>query len=175
MSFTLATPLDFSPFPWMKYALQECGQREVAGKTHNNPRIAKYHTTVGHAKDDETPWCSAFANWCMQQTGLRGSGRANARSWLTWGKQCLGRGIFGCVVVFSRPPAAWQGHVAFYVGTLSGKIVVLGGNQKNSVCVMGYPSRRVLGYRWPADLPIPRDDHRAVLAAGQMLAGFAAA
>jgi uncharacterized protein (TIGR02594 family) len=155
MSFTFGTPTDFSPFPWMKYALQECGQKEMRGKAHNNPRILAYHATVGHAKDDETPWCSAFANWCMLQGGIRGSGRANARSWLTWGRHCASRPTFGCVVIFSRPPKAWNGHVAFYVGTEAGKIVVLGGNQHDSVCVAAYPTARLLGYRWPADLAMP--------------------
>jgi uncharacterized protein (TIGR02594 family) len=155
MSFTFGTPVDFSPFPWMKHALGECGQHETRGKSHNNPRIVAYQATVGHAKDDETPWCSAFANWCMVQAGIRGSGRANARSWLTWGTQCPSQPTFGCVVIFSRPPKQWNGHVAFYVGSQAGKIVVLGGNQHDSVCVAPYPASRLLGYRWPADLPKP--------------------
>lgn len=155
MSLTFASPADFSAFPWMRYALQEYGQREVAGKKQNNRRILMYHATVGNAQEDEVPWCSAFANWCMKRAGIHGSGRANARSWLSWGKLCLDPPIFGCVAVFSRA-RPWQGHVAFYVGAQHGKIVVLGGNQKDSVCVAEYPRGRLLGYRWPVGFPIPQ-------------------
>jgi uncharacterized protein (TIGR02594 family) len=139
--------------PWMKVAIQEIGQHEVKFKK-DNPRILLYHSTVGRAKHDETPWCSAFANWCMKQVGLDGSGKANARSWLAWG-QPIATPVFGTVTVFSRPPKDWQGHVGFYMGSNRGKIVVLGGNQKDSVCVAEYPHVRLLGYRWPKHVPLP--------------------
>lgn len=144
---------DYSAFPWMQFAIQEYGQKEVAG-AKNNARIVLYHSVAGGAKDDETAWCSAFANWCMVQAGFQGTGRANARSWLDWGAMCLAKPVFGAVTVFSRPPKAWQGHVAFYVGENQARILVLGGNQGNRVCVGSYPRSRLLGYRWPAGLPV---------------------
>ena len=51
---TLAMPPSFSPFPWMKYAFQEYGQREVSGST-DNPRVQQYLSARGLATaHDET-------------------------------------------------------------------------------------------------------------------------
>lgn len=74
--FSLATPSDFTPYPWMQFAFQEYGQKEIKG-TSDNPRIREYLKAVGiggiHGHD-ETPWCSAFANWCMTQANIRAPG-----------------------------------------------------------------------------------------------------
>jgi uncharacterized protein (TIGR02594 family) len=146
--FSLATPSDFAPYPWMEFAFQEYGQKEIKG-TSDNPRIKEYLKVVGVGVygHDETAWCSAFANWCMAQANIKGSGRANARSWLTWqGK--LARGpVYGCVVVLSRPPQSWQGHVAFWVGENQSNPMLLGGNQGDTVSLRRYPRSRVLDYR----------------------------
>src|SRR5687767_318890 len=71
--------------PWVRVAVGELGQRERAGKRRNNPRILGYLRAVGLEGWDETPWCAAFANWCMARAGIAGTGRATARSWLAWG------------------------------------------------------------------------------------------
>src|SRR5437868_4734207 len=106
------TPVDFTPFPWMQYALQEYGEREVPGP-QSNPRILEFLRSVGNNGGDETAWCSAFANWCMTQAGIRGTGMANARSWLTWSNYCLARPAYGAVTILWRgSPNGWQGHVA---------------------------------------------------------------
>ena len=151
-------PSDFTPFPWMQYAFEEIGTREVRGH-HDNRRIQEYLATVnlGH-NHDETAWCSAFANWCMRQAGIQGTGRANARSWLTWANTdaCLDRPCFGAVTILWRGQRnGWQGHVAFYTGESQGKLLLLGGNQNNQVCIREYAANRVLGYRWPASHPLP--------------------
>ncbi|HEX5760734.1 MAG TPA: TIGR02594 family protein [Thermoanaerobaculia bacterium] len=68
----------------------------------DNPRIVEYHRTTSlRATDDEVPWCSAFVNWCMREAGLRGTGSAAARSWLTWGSR-LATPRRGCVTVLRR-------------------------------------------------------------------------
>lgn len=122
--------------------------KEVPGDA-DNPRIREYLASVGLGHEhDETPWCSAFANWCMQRCGIIGTGRGNARSWLAWGKP-IDTPVLGCVVVFSRPPDPAHGHVAFYCGSSATAIEVLGGNQRNAVSRAWYPRARLLGYRWP--------------------------
>ncbi|MEI6709089.1 MAG: TIGR02594 family protein [Methylococcales bacterium] len=151
-------PIDFSPFPWMEYAFEEIGTKEISG-TRDNPRIKEYLASVhlGHAHD-ETPWCSAFANWCMKQADIRGTGKPNARSWLTWGQAnaCLATPCFGAVTILWRGQRnGWQGHVGFYVGSWQGKISLLGGNQGNKVSIAEFNPNRVLGYRWPASYQLP--------------------
>lgn len=135
--------------PWMRVAMQEIGTREIGGSRRNNNRIVEYLRTVCSSTRDETPWCSAFANWVMVQAGMEGSGRANARSWMQWGYP-LAYPYFGAVTVFWRESrSSWKGHVAFFVNQIGNKIFVLGGNQGDSVSVSDYPSSRLLGYRWP--------------------------
>ena len=157
-----ATPAH--PAPWLDVARGELGVKEVRGDEHN-PHILEYlaSTSIGKwgASRDETPWCSAFVNWCMQggsgprilpilQGFHEGTGSAMARSWLGWGIE-LEEPRPGCVVVLKRgkPP---QGHVGLYVGEdphSSAHISVLGGNQSDSVCIKQYPKNDVLSYRWP--------------------------
>jgi uncharacterized protein (TIGR02594 family) len=152
--FTLATPTDFTPYPWMHFAFQEFGQKEVGGN-RDNPRIKEYLKTVGMNGHDETPWCSAFANWCMAQANIKGTGRANARSWLKWEGKLVAKPVFGCIVVLSRPPDPSHGHVAFWVGEDAVNPMLLGGNQGNAVSLKRYPRARILDYRWPIGFATP--------------------
>jgi uncharacterized protein (TIGR02594 family) len=90
----------------------------------------------------------------MREAKIKGSGHANARSWLRWGEPLL-QPKLGCVVVFSRPPNEASGHVAFFCGVVEKKsgandFLVLGGNQGNQVCVTSYAKARLLGFRWPS-------------------------
>lgn len=55
----------------------EIAKKEMSLKVHevfgteNNPQIVNYHgATTLLAQDDETPWCSAFINWCFIVAGL---------------------------------------------------------------------------------------------------------
>lgn len=147
----LATPSSFDRFPWMLYANEEYNQAERAGVT-DNLRIVQYLGTVGLGDHhDETPWCAAFVNWCLRQAGIRGSCRANARSFLGgWNAMSLQQPSYGCVVVLSRPPHPAHGHVAFFTGRIGGKVVLLGGNQSNRVKLSDYPVSRVLAYALPS-------------------------
>lgn len=134
---------------WLTVARSYLGTREALPNGHYNPLIAEFfQSTVFKGGDADDAWCSAFANHCMHKAGIRGSGKANARSWLDWGVK-LEQPTLGCVVVFSRPPKPSEGHVSFYVGEDKNYIHVLGGNQNNSVCVRPYPRARVLQYRAP--------------------------
>jgi uncharacterized protein (TIGR02594 family) len=150
-------PADTSPYPWMKFALQEYGTTGIVGPG-SNARIGEYLKTVGLGPDDDTPWCSAFANWCMVQAGIPGTGKGNARSWLQWSeaKISLAAPVWGCVTILWREdPKSYKGHVGFYTGTTGNKIQLLGGNQHNSVSIKESPKSEVLGYRWPSSLPMP--------------------
>lgn len=135
--------------PWMAIATAEIGVKEFPGN-QENPRILEYlHSTnlgAPYQSSDETAWCSAFVNWCMERAGYEGTDSAWARSWLNWGKP-LPRPRAGCIVVLSRGDAS--GHVGFYVSQTKSGVKLVGGNQSNEVCVSTYPKSRVLGYRAP--------------------------
>lgn len=158
-----ATPPDDPPLPansktpWFELARRELGTKEEKGSARNNPRILEYHastTLPGNlARIDETAWCSSFVNWCISRVGLKGTDSARARSWEKWGRK-LTEPRPGCITVFSRPAGGPKsGHVAFYISETADRIKVLGGNQSNRVMESSYPKSRLLGYRWPSDMP----------------------
>lgn len=138
--------------PWLDIAEGQLGTREFAGKA-SNPEVTKYFaaTTKGAATPDSVPWCSAFANWVMDQAGYHGTRLANARSWLDWG-MIIEEPKVGCIAVLEsmdRGPKA--GHVGFFVAGLPHRVILLGGNQLDGVCRREFGIGRVLGYRWPKD------------------------
>jgi uncharacterized protein (TIGR02594 family) len=136
---------------WLRVAWGEANVAEVPGHG-DNPRILQYlrSTTLASQQwHDETPWCSAFVNWCMRESNIHGTNLANARSWLTWDRELLVPKL-GCVVVFSAYARGMlAGHVGFYVGETPQAISVLGGNQFNRVCVQARDRTQLLCYRWP--------------------------
>src|SRR4029077_19220675 len=85
------------------YAKGKIGVHEIAG-SQDNAYIVQILRKCGLSNQhDETPWCSAFVNDCLDGAGIKGTGKANARSWLTWGYSLL-QPRYGCVIVLSRPP-----------------------------------------------------------------------
>ncbi|MDM8567083.1 LysM peptidoglycan-binding domain-containing protein [Candidatus Halobeggiatoa sp. HSG11] len=130
--------------PWLAVAEKEMemGVTEIEGD-QDNPRIVEYHQATSlQATDDETPWCSAFANWCMKQVGVQGTGSAASSSWRTWGQEV--GAVQGSLVCFN-------GHVGFLHSIRNdGKLLILGGNQSNQVKITPYDKDKALTYRWPA-------------------------
>lgn len=140
---------------WFELALAEIGTKESPGYA-NNPIIQKYYVDAGSGKlPDSVPWCAAFVGAMLKRAGIAPSGYLAARSYLNWGVR-LKSPVQGCIVVFSRgrPP---QGHVAFFDSfTADGRLRVVGGNQSDAVSYAKYPKARVLGYRWPLGVPVPK-------------------
>ena len=135
----------------MRIAYKEMGVTEIPG-VKDHPRIREYHAaTRGIGRfGDQTAWCSSFANYCFQQSGIAGTRSKAARSWCKWGVP-IADPVPGCVVVFWRVAKFSPfGHVAFYVSeTDDGRVLALGGNQGNRVSIAAYPRKRVLGFRMP--------------------------
>lgn len=156
MSTEMINPDELLP-GWMTFALDECarGVIEIAG-IKANPRILLYLASTGLkgtklALRDETAWCSAFACWVMEKAGRRSPRSAAARDWLKWGRPLLIPKA-GCIAVFDRsdPRNPNAAHVGFYTGhATSSTVSVLGGNQKNRVCIAPCEKESLLGYRWP--------------------------
>jgi len=131
-----------------EFAQKELGIKEI--KNGDNPRIVEYHsTTTLHATNDETPWCSAFVNWCLKQAGQKGTGSAAARSFLTWGTAVpTPEAQEGDIVIMSRTSDPTRGHVGFFSGWDGEEgFKLLGGNQLDSVCVLSFARDRILSVR----------------------------
>lgn len=140
--------------PWLKVARSYLGTTEVPGKG-DNPTIQRWLRTLRAAwSDDATPWCGTFVAQCMYEAGLDTlSPKAwyRARAWLDCGYK-LATPVYGCIVVFER---GGGGHVGFCVGKdARGRLMILGGNQGDTVSIRPFEWSRALGYRWPAG-PVP--------------------
>ena len=137
---------------WLTLARAEIGTLEKPGEG-DNPKILQYAKDAGIASiinHDSVPWCAAFVGAILTRAGIIPSGKANARSYDEWGKN-LRAPVKGCVVVLTRPPVQWQGHVAFLVGCSDMHIQLLGGNQGDKVSLASFPRNRVSSFRWPND------------------------
>jgi len=145
--------------PWMDVAVAELGIHENSAPGRHNSRIIEYHAATSlRATTDETPWCSSFINWVMQQAGYRGTNNALARSWLDWGTTLTTPKV-GAITVIKKKGASSDVHtgsttgfhVGFYVSSTPSYVRLLGGNQGDQVKYSNFflASYNIRGYRWP--------------------------
>lgn len=129
-------------------ALIEYGKVEIPGSKHS-AHILEYFAEIGHSwvKDDETPWCAAFVNWVLKECNIKGTGKLNARSFLTLGTLITDPKVGDIVVLWRGSKTAAEGHVGFFITERDGLIYILGGNQSDKVCVSAYPKTQLLAYR----------------------------
>lgn len=147
---------------WVHEAEKHIGLDEIKGPQHA-AEILQFWKDIkrGGIKDDETPWCAAFAGAMLERAGIRSTRFESAKSYLDWGVE-LAEPVYGCIVVFTREGG---GHVGFVVGTDgAGRLLVLGGNQGNQVNVRAFPLDRVSGFRWPEGV-LPPDQALATFSA----------
>lgn len=135
---------------YAKLAVTYDGLAEVPGTRSNSTILGWIRQFFPWAKDDgQLAWCAIFINVMLERCGIKGTGKANARSFLYWGQSKKRSPRKGDIVVFWRvSPKSWKGHVAIYwSGHGTGTIKVFGGNQRNKACFTNYPEQRVLDYR----------------------------
>lgn len=157
-----------SPAPkWWTWALAQLGVAEVPGTNASNPVVVGYRKAArmsGVQGDDSViAWCAIFVCAALESVGIRSPRQALARSFMKWGV-ALPRPVPGCVVVLWRGKrTGLLGHVGLLRGVATDPkgnvthVALLGGNQNNRVSIAWFPVSRVLGYRWPADVPVPPD------------------
>jgi len=103
-----------------------------------NPVIVSFFdaTTLRTPSGDQTPWCAAFVNWCIQRAlentiapnSSLGTGSAASASFREWGTLTTSPRE-GDLAVFQHRRERNKGHVGFFVSSSRGGIYVLGGNQ----------------------------------------------
>lgn len=120
-------------------ALKEYGTLETPG-TEDNHKIIGWAQEIGRPvslnyQHDSTPWCGLFMAVCAKRAGLElPPAPLWALSWSRWGNQVVGPAMLGDIMVFKR--AGGGGHVALYVGEDKTHYHILGGNQRDSVCIV---------------------------------------
>lgn len=102
-----------------------------------NPLVVHFFSATSYkANNDLTPWCAAFANWCLERAGMKSSRSAGSQSFLderyfkrTPEPKTGDLAIFTCYDLVSKASMG-LGHVGFFKEKLAdGRISVLGGNQ----------------------------------------------
>jgi uncharacterized protein (TIGR02594 family) len=130
---------------YFRIALGEIGVAETSGKD-STERINEYLDSIDFPANDEIPWCSAFVNWCIERSNMKGTGSGLARSFLYWGKEII-QPHTGCITILRRGTLPWQGHVGFFLDDSPYYVYLLGGNQRNKVGVGHYIKENVISYR----------------------------
>ena len=154
---------------WLNIAKLEIGVKEVRG-SKSNPTILNYFKSVGSGwiKKDSMAWCGAFVGWALTEAGVdvprpvMGGFRAvSAKTWQKFGYEMDSSEVVpGAIVILRDTNDTSEDtdsgyHVAFYLRTEvkdgNTSIVLLGGNQSDSVKVKSYPmsSWEVVSYQWP--------------------------
>lgn len=148
---------------WLTEARKYLGLKEVVG-SGNNPQIVAMWTKLGLPfRDDATPWCAGFVGFVLENAGIKSTRSGLALSYEKWGLS-LKTPVPGCIATFKR---LGGGHVGFVVGKDKvGNIIVLGGNQSDSVCIKTFTTDRVTSYRWPAGVPFTQAPLPIVNSAG---------
>ncbi len=117
-------------------------EANLQNPTAANPLIVRlFLSTHTVPSGDTTPWCAAFANWCIERAGLTGTASAASQSFLEWGEEVWSRPKGGSPTTAARPGDVavfrWRsdpdhGHVGFFCGVtagMAGRVDILGGNQ----------------------------------------------
>jgi uncharacterized protein (TIGR02594 family) len=133
------------------------GIEEVPGATSNPQVLAMLRLDAAWPEGDHVPWCSAFTNYIAWLLRLPRSKSLRARSWLNVGEVVqLEDATPGFDVVIFKRGSGQQpgpevvnapGHVGFYAGVDGRNILVLGGNQSDTVGIAPYPKAKLLGVR----------------------------
>lgn len=131
------------------------GIREVTGAAANPQILAMLRLDNSWPAGDDVAWCSAFVNYIAWILGLQRSRSLAARSWLKVGApiELEQAAADSDIVIVKRGggpgPDVLQapGHVGFYAGLQEDKVLILGGNQGNSVSIAAFPRDQILGVR----------------------------
>jgi uncharacterized protein (TIGR02594 family) len=136
---------------YLIFARKYVGLREVPG-AGNNPTIVNWLIQLkAWWRDDLEPWCGTFVAACLRDANLPiPKAWYRAKAYLDYGTP-IAAPIYGCIIVFTREGG---GHVGFVVGRdKRGRLLVLGGNQRDSVSIAPFEMARVAGYRMPPGMP----------------------
>lgn len=139
---------------WLVEAFEHVGLKEVKGPNHNT-EILKWLDTLGAWwKNDEEAWCGTFVAWCLKKAGVKYPKHwYRALDYLNYGTK-LSKPAYGSVAIKTRKGG---GHVCFVVGRdeKTGKLVCLGGNQNDQVCLALYDEQDFVEFRWYGKTPNP--------------------
>lgn len=153
---------DYPSAPWLGYALQFDGLKEIPGSRHND-QIVEWGQQSGITwwNNDDDAWCAVFVNGCLVNAGYPSTKSALARSFSGYAGEFEGVGYGkeldpsdtlppGTIIVMPRGRMPF-GHVAIVIEDLGNSVATINGNVSNMVKRSTYKKSDILsnGARWP--------------------------
>lgn len=134
------------------FAALELGVKETRPRKLNR-RISEYFMACGNAElDERTSWCGAFVAYILMKSYLERFPVKACQSqwWPRYGYSVI-EPVLGDIVIFRDVNNNDFGHVGFFIEETKNSILVLGGNQGDSVNYTWYKKKskklRLLQYR----------------------------
>lgn len=140
--------------PWLVEAQRDLGMRELVAGALNPAVAAMFHHT-DYPRDlvnKKTPWCAAAVCAWLERAGVRSPRTARAANFARYGSEvALEHAQPGDIVVFGKvdPDAGGSGHVALFWQRRGELVDVIGGNQRDRVCIAPRPVMRIVAIRRP--------------------------
>lgn len=148
---------DIATPPWLDTAIANIGIAEGPGDKVDNPVVLAMAKTCGGniAKTyvhDSIPWCKMFVEYCLAKNGLHGNDTLWALDSAKIGTKLSGA-AFGAIACKKRTGG---GHT-FIIGgkDKNGKLVGIGGNQKDRVSRATFDPAEIVSFNWPNGYPLP--------------------
>lgn len=167
--------------PWMEIALQQA-KRANGCHEGTEPLLSMgtdYLKSAGnsHSPDNDKSgqWCAAFLSWCIEKAEFKTPDniwkRASSQQFrLLDGSvyKKIEEPIFGAIAVYTNIGNSSRGHVGFLYGkTKKGKLILLGGNQDDTIRCTQYNSlktrsKKFNGFYIPIDYEVSQNDYLSI-------------
>lgn len=143
--------------PWMTEARKHLGQKEVLGWGSNKWILSLWDTvpwiwsTVSRKDDSILPWCGAFVRHCFIKSGITPPKHwYRAKAYFDFGTKLYTPAVGAVCVIKNR---YGRYHVGFVVGRdHAGNVLLIGGNQSDSVKISAFRHDAVRYLGWPGDI-----------------------
>ncbi|MEM1372329.1 MAG: TIGR02594 family protein [Pseudomonadota bacterium] len=135
--------------PWLKVAFADYGVAEARAPT----AVLQMFRDAGRHDIDSASvhWCAAYQTAVLQRAGIHVDIPHDltlmAKSFETFGTACAPKP--GAIAVFKRSGPAWARHVGNIVAVQETRLLILGGNQSNSVNLQWFARSELTATRWP--------------------------
>ena len=134
---------------WVEEARKHIGLKEITPNYQHKIKARQKQLVCEWLGN--VAWCGVFVAHCLKTAGKPYPDKFWAAKSFESTPVELSNPAVGCIVVFTRKGG---GHVGFVVGKDDkGNIMVLGGNQGDSVNIKPFAASRTRSYYWPSIYP----------------------
>ncbi len=152
----------------LRSAINDIGIQEwvkaPGGARRSNPVVEQWIEAVAGKRLDaiRTPWCAYWLGFRLQEDGHPSTKSGMARSYLSYGEQLdpddADKWKEGDIVVLwrGRSDDGITGHVGFLLYYTHDTVILVGGNQGDTVSIQAFPRSKVIGVCRPRPLSASR-------------------